>query len=162
MPPEYRRARRTSAAIGSSWSHICAACKVVVDVACDRGDVAGLRLYAGASKDTLARMLASDGHGGWTGPRIVGLRDYEEQVLRSASVRAAMVGAAVVGEASAVERDADNALEHVLSWSAELARLRANGLTRAELRRLLQLLPTVESDLARFKRDAKARLLGKT
>jgi len=161
MPAKYAPAARRSAAKEASWEQICAAYQAVIRYGlADPSRAIALETYAKAHEDTLARMLRDPYYGGWTGPRMTGLRAYEERVLGTTTIRTAHLGEQLTGEAGAVERDADCALMRVLGFGADLSRMRPNGLNASELRILLAGLPEVEAALQRFKRDARARLKG--
>ncbi len=113
MPGDHTRSLRRSAAMSATWSQICAACQSVIERAIDKGDAVTLRTYASASADTIARMLASNRHGGWTGWRIQGLRDYEERHLETSTIAEAQIGT-VLKQAGTVEGDVERSLPEML------------------------------------------------
>ncbi len=159
MPANHDGSRRTSAPLPATWPQICAACQDVINRAIDIGDNVTLRTYASASSDTLSRMLASNRHGGWTGWRIQGLRDYEERHLETSTIAEAQVGRPS-HQIGSVEHDADRTLPELLKVATDLTSMRPKGYSRPECRHLVEELPTLIADLKRLERDVRDRLKG--
>ena len=160
MPPRYTPRRSTSDPRCVSWVHICAAAKAVVQRACEDGDIDSLLLSANTSLATLKRMLRDDHHGGWTCPRLEGIKHYEEAVFGTTSIREAQVGTAADGDAGRVEADADDALHGGLTLGERIVRARPGGYSVSELRQLVPIAQDEIAKLQRFVRDGRRRMQG--
>jgi tellurite resistance protein len=157
MAKSYRTGKRSSAAASSSWSQIVEACRAVVERAQGRREMGRFGLAVDASTDTLGRMLDDPQYGGWTGPRILAMRAWEEDEYSTHQIRTARGGTAPEGRADEVERDADETLLSALGLSRKLAELRPGGYSRAESRVILPLYEEMHAKIGKALVNLKAR-----
>lgn len=158
MAKSYRTGKRSTAAASTAWAQIVESCRAVIERAQGRREMARFGLNIDASTDTLGRMLDDPQYGGWTGPRILAMRAWEEDEYGTNGIRLAMGGTVPDGRADEVERDVAASLVSALSVSHETAKALPDGLSRHELRALL---PLYEDSLAKQSRtiaNIKARL----
>lgn len=158
MSKSYRTGRGSSAATSTAWTQICEACRAVIERAAGRRELQRFGLRVDASTDTLGRLLDDYQYGGWTGPRLLAMREWEEEEYGTSGIRHALGGSTPHGCGDEVERDVDAALLALLHLSRQIAECRPKGITRVELRRLLTAAQETAPALSKFITDAKARM----
>ena len=153
-----RRSTRKTAVKTLHWPQLCAAMQGVIQRATDAEKVEELRRFTSTSQDTLDRIMRSTDHGGWWGPRMCALREFEQRILGTTTIADAMVGAVVEGEAHAVEADADEVTPLLLEFAADVMRKRVGGISLTEARQLLQPLDQAIERLQKMRRDLRSKV----